>query len=132
MAQQGSESADFSCVNSLELPTRGLFAARAPGSGSVRAMVTIGKEGTLSKMQFTTDGPAPQVLEAEVRVALDSSRFEQRCSGRTLEFVFSFRVEDPPTDFILPPAVRFQPPNHFELVFRRVKANLDPTPPQKR
>ena len=47
------------------------------------------------------------------------------CEDRTIEFVFAFKLEDPPTDHIVPAAVRFVPPNRFELVFRRIKPILD-------
>ncbi len=113
------------CVSSLELPTHGLFAARAPSSGTVSATFEVAPGGTVSKLQLSTEGPPHDELGGEVRVALDGSRFAERCVGRHLTFVFSFTLQDdPPTDSILPPTVRFLPPNRFELVFRRVKPNF--------
>jgi hypothetical protein len=126
LAQQQRSSSDLSCITSLELPTHGFLAARAPNSGIVHASVEIGPEGRLSKVQLTTDSSMSEGLEGEVRVALGDSHFAQRCVGRTLRFVLSFKLEDPPTDSILPPTVRFVPPNRFDLVFRRLKSNLDP------
>jgi hypothetical protein len=111
-----------SCVKSLQLPTQGLFAARAGVSGNVRALVQIGKNGQVGKVDLT--GPN-RILQAEVQVAMSLSEFESGCEGESLEFIFIFTLQDPPTDNILPPAVRFVPPNKFELTFRRVKPNVD-------
>ncbi len=77
-------------------------------------------------MQFTSDDPA---LEREVQIALNLSKFKKSCAGRKFELVFSFELADPPADSVLPPDVRFLPPNRFELVFRRVKPNIDPASP---
>jgi len=109
---------DYSCVRSLELPTRGLFAARAGTSGSVHVVVWIAKDGQVGKLDLTGANP---ILQAEVRVAMNLSKFDSRCEGQSLEFSFAFRLEAPPTDNIIPPAVQFIPPNRFELTFRRVK-----------
>lgn len=68
------------------------------------------------------------MLRAEVEVALGLSRFDGKCDRHTVAFFFDFKLEDPPTDSVLPPAVRFVPPNRFDLVFRRVKPNNDPIP----
>jgi hypothetical protein len=115
--------ADLSCVSSLELPTHGLLAARARQSGTVTASLQIGPGGSLAKSHFASDDPA---LEREVQIALNLSRFKKSCAGKKVEIIFSFELEDPPADSVLPPDVRFLPPNRFELVFRRVSPNLDP------
>ena len=60
---------------------------------------------------------------------MNLSQFAARCEDRTIEFVFAFKLEDPPTDHIVPPAVRFVPPNRFELIFRRIKPDLYLAPP---
>ncbi len=117
--QTPASAADHSCVESLELPTRGLFAARAGASGEVYAVVRIGKEGQVDKLDLTG---ANRGLQAEVRVAMNLSKFDARCGGQSLDFIFAFTLEDPPTDNILAPGVRFVPPNRFELTFRRVKS----------
>jgi len=70
--------------------------------------------------------------KSEVRVALELSQFDTTCRGRVIAIVFDFTIEDPPTDSIVPPGVKFVPPNRFELVFRRVKANFDPAPTEPR
>ena len=58
------------------------------------------------------------------------SQFAATCDSRTVEFVFGFTLQEPATDSIRPPGVRFLPPNRFELIFRRVKPNLDFAPTQ--
>lgn len=121
--QAGRQSGDLFCVSSLELPTHGLLAARAPRSGIVKALVLIGPRGIPSDVFFTSDDTA---LEREVQIAINLSRFKRSCQGRKVELVFSFELTEPATDSILPPEVRFLPPNRFELIFRRVKSNLDP------
>ena len=124
-AQPPSSSVDLSCVSSLELPTRGLLAAGAWSSGTILALGQIGKRGQLSKLQLRGGNRG---LQGEVRVAMSLSQFNARCEGRTVEFAFAFTLEDPPTDNIVPPVVRFVPPNRFELIFRRVKPSYDPVP----
>jgi hypothetical protein len=94
------------------------FAARAGAPGEVYAVVRIGKDGQVDKLDLTG---ANQGLQAEVRVAMNLSKFDVRCEGESLRFIFAFTLEDPPTDNIVPPGVRFLPPNRFELIFRRVK-----------
>jgi hypothetical protein len=115
-------AADHSCVKSLELPTRGLLAARAGTSGTVHATGRIGEDGQLDKLDLTD---ANRILQGEVRVAMNLSKFDARCKGQSVEFIFAFTLEGPATDYIIPPAVRFAPPNRFELTFRRVKPNVD-------
>jgi hypothetical protein len=125
--QEPAADTDFSCISSLELPTRGLLAAGAGASGTVHVAAEIGKEGQLAKLTLTGGNPG---LQGEVRVAMNLSRFAARCHYRTVGFVFAFTLQDPPTDSITPPGVRFVPPNRFELVFRRVKPSYDPAPPK--
>jgi hypothetical protein len=127
-AAQGGR-VDLSCVTSLELPTHGLLAAAAAESGTVDAEFYLDADGQVSKLELRGGNPG---LRGEVRVAIELSKFAARCKGRQLKFIFAFTLEDPPTDSILPPAVRFVPPNRFELTFRRVKPNYDPgSPPPK-
>ena len=122
IAQDTAHGADLSCAASLELPTRGLLAARAGSSGTVAAVIRIGKGGKMSALRLTGKN---EILKAEVRVAIGLSHFTPRCAGRSLRVEFGFTLEDPPTPSIIPPAVRFIPPNRFELTFRRVMPNVD-------
>lgn len=127
IAAQGSTSIfDHSCISSLELPTRGLLAARSETSGIVHAVVHIGEEGHPSKVVLKGGNRG---LQGEVRVAMKLSSFAPECRGRVMEFIFGFVLEDPPTDYLVPPAVSFKPPNRFDFIFRRVKPNLDPGSP---
>jgi len=102
------------------------MAARAVTSGVVTAKIHIGDGGQVADLQLSSDN---HYLAGEVHVAIELSKFAARCSGRVLELVFSFTLEDPPTDGIIPPAVRFLPPNRFELIFRRVRPNHQAPPP---
>jgi hypothetical protein len=111
-----------SCIKSLELPTRGLLAARAGTSGTVGAVVFVGKDGKIEKLDLTGGN---NILQAEVRVAMELSSFDGACQGKRIPLTFDFTLTDPPTDNILPPAVKFVPPSRFELTFRRVKPNID-------
>jgi len=126
-AQTPATDTDLSCFTSLLLPTTGAFAARAGASGIVQARFAIGKQGELSSLDISGENP---VLNAEVRVALSLSQAAARCENRTVQLVFAFTLKDPMSDDILPPAVRFVPPNRFELTFRRVKPNIEPAPPR--
>lgn len=118
----------LSCVASLELPTQGLFAARAATSGTVTAVISLDAGGRLAALKLTGND---EFLKGEVGVSLSGSRFTPKCRHRSVEVIYSFTLEDPATDLIIPPAVRFVPPNRFELTFRRVKPNVDPAPPSE-
>jgi len=120
-AQIAPQKGDLSCVVSLDLPTHGILAARAPNPGTVHATLSIGPGGRLTKMLLATDTARPEGLEAEVSIALRGSDFAARCDGRQIELFFAFSLQDPAVDSILPPAVRSVPPNRFEITFRRVK-----------
>jgi hypothetical protein len=124
-AQERPGASDLSCVESLELPTRGLLAAGAGKSGTVTAAIHIGDGGQVDSVELTGDN---NILKGEVRVAVNLSHFAPKCSGREFRVVFAFTLEDPPTDSIIPPAVKFVPPNRFELTFRRLKPIVDPAP----
>ena len=126
LAQEPMPGTNLACIESLTLPTRGLLAARAGHSGTVEAVVNVTSADSPPEVILHGDNP---LLEGEVQVALSLSRFGPRCAGSRISFSFVFKLEDPPTDSIVPPAVRFMPPNRFELTFRRVKANLDPGRP---
>jgi hypothetical protein len=68
-------------------------------------------------------------LQGEVQAAVSVSRFKTRCAGRKVKFVFVFTlIEENPSDNVIPPFVRFVPPNRFELTFHRVKPNLHDMP----
>jgi len=126
-AQKPTLEQDLSCVKYLELPTRGLLAAGAGGSGTVHAVAEVGGDGQMAKLRLTGGNSG---LQGEVRVAMNLSRFTSSCSNRSVEFVFVFALEDPPTESVIPPGVRFVPPNRFDLVFRKVKPNYDPVRPR--
>ena len=112
----------LSCFEYLELPTRGLLAAKAGESGTVRAHIRIGKDGGITQLKLLGGNPG---LQAEVRVAMTLSRLNKICKNSVIDLVFAFSLEDPPTDYITAPAVRFVPPNRFELTFRRVRPNVE-------
>ena len=57
--QKAASNVDLSCVDSLELPTRDLFAARAGSSGVVLAVAPTGKEGKLSNLRLEGGNRAP-------------------------------------------------------------------------
>jgi hypothetical protein len=124
-AQTPSADNPLFCVNSLTLPTLGGFAARAGTSGTVRAKILIGEKGKLTRLDLDGKNSA---LNAEVEVAMNLSQFAEQCKNQTIALVFQFTLKDPPTDYIVPPVVRFLPPSRFELIFRRVKPIIDPAP----
>ena len=128
LAQDAATTTDLSCVTSLKLPTHGFLAARAGTSGVVTAKIHIGDAGRVAELRFVSDN---RYLQGEVQVAIELSTFAAQCDGRVLELVFSFTLEDPPADTIIPPAVQFLPPNRFALIFRRVKPSHDPGSPRR-
>lgn len=117
---------DFGCVESLVLPKTGIFAARAEGSGSVHALITVADSGGLKRLDMNGGDHA---LEGEVMMAMKASRFKPRCAGQMLSFVFDFTIlEENPSDHVFPPMIKVVPPNRFELTFRRVKGVVDAAP----
>jgi hypothetical protein len=125
-AQEPILDKSLSCVASLELPTHGLLAARAGTSGTVAAIIRVAEGGAVSALELAGGN---DILQAEVRVAVKLSTFDRKCQGRSVQIIYAFTLEDPATDSIIPPAVRFIPPNRFELTFRKVKPNIEPPPP---
>src|SRR5689334_14616059 len=95
LGQERTLDRSLSCVASLELPTQGLLAARARSSGTVTALVRVGGEGHSSALELTG---VDDLLKGEVRVALNLSRFAPECRGRSVQIVYAFTLEDPPTD----------------------------------
>jgi hypothetical protein len=122
VAQGQAQGPSLACAASLELPTRGLLASGAGTSGVVEATVHIGSGGHPAEVKLTGGNGA---LQGEVRVALSLSTFAEDCEGRDIKLVYAFELQDPATDSIVPPAVRFVWPNRFEFVFRRVKPSID-------
>ncbi len=51
-AQAASADAGLTCVESLTLPTTGILAARASGSGQVRAIANVGADGQMSSLNL--------------------------------------------------------------------------------
>ena len=128
-AQTTAPETDLSCVSSLHLPTVGFFAAGAGTSGTVEAVIHIAENDQPATVELSGGNPG---LRGEVQVAMDLSHFKDSCPGRTVRIVFAFTLEDPAVDAILPPLVRFIPPNRFELTFQKRKPSLDPaSPPRK-
>lgn len=127
LSLQSDNFDELACVTSLELPTRGFLAATSSSSGTVHARIEIGLSGRASRIELSGANP---LLQGEVRVGLNQSRFSEKCSGKQVELLFQFTLEGSPTDTLRPPAVRFLPPNRFELVFRRLKPVLDGPPPR--
>jgi hypothetical protein len=129
LADESGPTADLSCVKSLDLPTHGIIASGSPESGVVTAEIQVGEKGDLADLRLSGGN---QLLQGEVRVAIQLSTFAAQCKGRVLKFLFSFTLQEPATDSILPPAVQYLPPNRFELTFRRRKPTYDPgSPPSK-
>ncbi len=127
LAQERPPDANLTCVKSLELPTVGLFAVHSVTSGTVNAVVHIGKGGNVRALDL--EGGTTE-LRSEVSVAIELSEFSERCEGRSVALVFSFVFFGPPSESIQPPRTRFLPPNRFELKFRSLKANIEaPAPP---
>lgn len=128
LARGQSAWSSLSCISSLELPTRGLAAARASGSDTVVATVRVGTRDALPKIELVGGDLG---LKTEVEVALRESKFSDRCTGKDIKLIFEFRLQDPPTENITPPVVRFLPPNRFLLIFRRVAPVVDLAPARR-
>jgi len=117
-----SGSHPLACVQTLALPTQGVFAPHASSSAAVRVMVTIGEGGRVKEAVLRG---GDKILQAEVKAALELSEFRTDCASKTEEITFSFKLIDPPVSAMLPPAVRFIPPNTFEIVYRRIRPRVE-------
>ena len=125
-AQASMPLHELGCVGALELPTRSILSSRAVTSGTVIVTVQVGIDGKAAQIDMLGESAA---LKGEVQVAMTLSTFLPKCAGKKLELVFAFKLEDPPSESILPPGVRYMPPNRFELIVRKVKANQDAAVP---
>lgn len=122
-----ADTADFSCIEELAVP-RFSHAARSLGGGTVIAAVNIGNNGRAKSVRLKSSRPLLTVDLEEYLV--DDSRYSTRCSGASLEIMFTFRLRGAPAEDA-ETAVRFAPPNHFILVSHPVLPNTDYRVPSK-
>ena len=114
--------AGLECVEEITLPRYTYVARRAPTGGTVRALVTIGRLGKAGEVTFVSSDPD---LAQEVRNYLGSSTtYKEACEGKQIELLFTFKLEgeselDPPV------WIRSRPPNHFLIVSRPRKPNIN-------
>ena len=113
---------DLGCIKDLMVPRYNLYARRSATGGTVKAIVTIGSSTKPAKIELqATD----QDLAEEVRAYLTrETTYSEACEGKLVELLFTFRLEgeaewDPPV------FVRFQPPNHFIIISRPKKPNIN-------
>jgi len=84
--------------------------------------VTVGPSG---KAKEVDTGDADPNLAEEVRIFLKgATTFAEACTEQKVEVFFTFRLEGEP-EWTPPVWVKFQPPNHFIIISRPKKPNLN-------
>ena len=103
------------CIKDMMVPSYTHVARRSAEGGDVRARVTIGWRGHVDQMNT---GKADENLAEEVRNFLSkSTTYDPACQGKTVELIFTFRLEGEPEPN--PPVwVRFQAPNRLVIISR--------------
>ena len=109
---QGLPLRDLSCLLQLNVPLYQQLARDARASGSVRAVVEIGKSGNPGSIEV--EGTAAPGIKALVRSAFREARFDVSCASRFVEVNFVYRLEGQPSP---EPRnkLRFIGPNTFEI-----------------
>jgi hypothetical protein len=96
-------------------------------AGEVRARVTIDPGGN-AKTVDTTITPNGKILANEVEFLLKHhTKYATQCRGRVVEFTFTYVVEGEPMDTLWWTVV-FRQPNHYTVVSRPVKPNVEYAP----
>ena len=87
--QKAASNVDLSCVDSLELPTRDLFAARAGSSGVVHAVAPTGKDGKLSNLRLRWTSGSPSLSRIRPIQSLSLASASSRHIGSSWSFARS-------------------------------------------
>lgn len=109
LAQDG-----IGCVKDMMVPSYTNVARRSPEGGDVHATVSIGWQGQLDELKIAK---ADENLAQEVRDFLSRAAYDAACQGKTVELVFTFKLEGK-AEASPPVWVRFQAPNHFVIISR--------------
>lgn len=110
------------CINSLVLPTANVFSRNVAAGGIVTAVVLIGQNGRISRLD--TEGPT-NALKAEVEVYLRESQFAATCAGRKVRLTFEYKLEGEPSYNLVPPKIVFHPPLSFTIIVRPGKLTMN-------
>jgi hypothetical protein len=122
MISRGGVAADLGCIKEMSVPYYSHVARRSTKGGTVRAVVTIGPSGKAAKID--TDTADPNLAE-EVRIFLsEATTYNEGCADKQVELVFTFRLEGD-AEWTPPVFVKFAPPNHFIIISRPKKPNLN-------
>lgn len=111
------------CVVNLALPRFGPVAESGGATGPVKALIQLGPGGKITNIAFK-DGELGH--HQEISGYLKMSEFAPSCAGKTVEILFSFRIDDrgsPNCRFMW---INFRGPNHFVLtLLPRTQAIID-------
>ena len=114
-------AADLGCIKDIELPRYSFLARRSPQGGTVRAIVRIGENG---KAEGISTPSADENLASEVRnVLMDETSYQTSCRGKSVELLFTFRIEGEPATYPFM-TYHFEPPNHFTIVSEPKKPHI--------
>jgi hypothetical protein len=129
-ARDADEWQGVGCVEEIEIPRYSAVARLALKTGTVRALIKIGKEGRLGDV--TLDAPDPRLADEVRGWVKHTGRFLPSCAGREVTLLFTFRLEGEATHYPFA-IVRFRPPNHFIIISQPRLPVIDygPVPPRK-
>jgi len=112
--------ADLSCIEELAVPKYS-GAARGVLGGTVVATVKVGEAGRARSVKFHS--PNQALLTGLYEDLIDRTTYSPQCSGRTVEIVFTLRLEGEEAEEA-ETIVRFKPPNHFIFISRPAMPNF--------
>jgi hypothetical protein len=119
---QFASAADLACIKELGIPSYSHTARRAPEGGTVRAVVKIGPLGRAAKIE--TNGANPDLAEEVRNFLSEATTYKEGCANKRVELIFTFQLEGDP-EWTPQVFVRFAPPNHFTIVSRPKKPNVN-------
>jgi hypothetical protein len=110
------------CVKELMVPRYNLSSRRSATGGTVSVSVLVGSDGRPAKIDAIA---SDSNLAEEVRAyLLHETTYSEACAGKVIDFKFTFELKGEP-EWDPPVFVKFRPPNHFIIVSRPRKPNIN-------
>ena len=124
VAFQGIGAAqNLACLKELMVPRYNLTARRSRSGGTVSVAVLIGEHGRPSRIDAVASNSD---LADEVRFYLSNgTTYSEGCDGKVIDLQFTFELTGEP-EWDPPVFVKFRPPNHFIIMSRPRKPDIDP------
>ncbi len=113
------------CAQELKLPMFSVLARSTNPAITVTIRFHVDQHGRADRLVFAGGEEGQQ---ADVRFAIEQSRFRAECVDRLVELRFTYEIAGEPT-FYPSIAVSFRSPNHFVMRTHPLMPNIDRTRP---